>query len=420
MRSDRVSSCFLGSVCEKIGSGATPRGGKNAYQDSGVALIRSQNVLDLKFSGAGLARISDEAAEKLSSVSVRDGDVLLNITGDSVARCCVAPQRIGAARVNQHVAILRPDPSLVDSSFLAYWLIDQKQRLLAMASGGATRPALTKAMIERMEINLPSIRDQRALAKMLGALEAKIENNHKLARTLEEIAATLFRARFVDFVDHDDLVDSEIGPIPRDWRVVPVGEQLQVRGGNTPSTKNPDFWEGGDIAWATPRDLSGLNSPILRSTARKITLAGLGKISSGLLPRGTVLLSSRAPVGYTALADTELAVNQGFIAIPPSDSIPSAYILFWLRENMQLIEANAGGTTFAEISKKAFRPLPMAVPPPEELDTFGSMAEPLLARIAAADRESDTLTEIRDTLLPKLISGEIRVPEAEEVVEEAV
>jgi type I restriction enzyme, S subunit len=123
-----------------------------------------------------------------------------------------------------------------------------------------------------------------------------------------------------------------------------------------------------------------------------------------------VLLSSRAPVGYTAISMTPVAVNQGFIAIPPNGGPSAEYVLFWLRENMDAIRAHAGGTTFAEISKRAFRPLPMLVPPPDEIAAFGQLARPMVDQIASLDRERGSLAAVRDTLLPKLISGQIRVP----------
>lgn len=314
------------------------------------------------------------------------------------------------------------DHQVIDPRFLYYWMQGRECQAQFDAVKGSMDMADYISLRDQrtMKITLPPTEVQRSIGEILGSLDDKIETNRRLAGTLEEIAATLFRAQFVEFAGHDDLVESEIGPIPRGWEVAPIGEVIEICGGTTPSTKNPDFWEGGTTAWATPKDLSGLNSPVLRWTGRQITEAGLARIGSGLLPRGTVLLSSRAPVGYTAIADTPLAVNQGFIAIPPSPKIPKEYLLFWLRNNLELIRANAGGTTFAEISKKAFRPLPMLVPNRGELSGFERVAGPIISRIAAADRESETLAEIRDTLLPRLISGEIRVPEAEEIVEEAV
>lgn len=142
-----------------------------------------------------------------------------------------------------------------------------------------------------------------------------------------------------------------------------------------------------------------------------------------MLPKRTVLLSSRAPVGYTAMSFVDVAVNQGFIAIPPSDSVPGEYVMFWLRENMDRIKAHAGGTTFAEISKRAFRPLLMLVPPASALAEFEQAARPMFDLIAAQEREIKALSNIRDALVPKLVSGEIRVSDtanADEVIGPAV
>jgi type I restriction enzyme S subunit len=258
-------------------------------------------------------------------------------------------------------------------------------------------------------VPLPPLDEQRRIAAILGALDDKIELNRKMNRTLEELAQALFKSWFIDFDGHDDLVDSEIGPVPRGWEVKPIGDAVKVMGGSTPSTKEAAYWEGGTHAWATPKDLSGLAVPVLLGTERQVTDAGLEKISSGLLPAGTFLLSSRAPIGYTAISQVPTAINQGFIAIPPGGDLTAAYLLFWTRFNMDVIKGRAGGTTFAEISKAAFRPIPVAVPPQERMGEFERLVGPLMGRIVANARESATLTEIRDTLLPKLISGEVRL-----------
>jgi len=182
---------------------------------------------------------------------------------------------------------------------------------------------------------------------------------------------------------------------------------VDVVGGGTPSTKNPEFWEGGEHAFCTPKDMSKLSAPILLDTERHITQAGLDKISSGQLPVGAVLLSSRAPIGYLALAGTPVSVNQGIIAMM-TDEIPNTYILLWTETNMEEIKSRAGGSTFAEISKRNFRPIPALRPDDTTLQAFGEIAQGLFARIASNEQERRILASIRDTLLPKLISGEIR------------
>ena len=168
----------LGDVCTKIGSGATPRGGKEAYKDSGTPIIRSQNVLDWSFTGNGLAFIDDAQAAALANVEVKPSDILLNITGDSVARACMVPDWCTPARVNQHVSIVRPGPSL-DPTFLLCFLQSSKPLLLKLASSGATRNALTKSMIEDLEVVLPDIATQRAIASLIGQMQQKIALNRQ-------------------------------------------------------------------------------------------------------------------------------------------------------------------------------------------------------------------------------------------------
>ena len=167
-------------ICEKIGSGATPRGGKEAYCDEGISLVRSQNVLDFAFSRDGLAHINDEQAQKLNNVEVHEGDVLLNITGDSVARACIMDSVFLPARVNQHVAIVRGKENKVINSFILYFLQWRKGYLLQLASAGATRNALTKGMIEQLEINLPSMNEQKKIVAILDSIQQKIQLNQKI------------------------------------------------------------------------------------------------------------------------------------------------------------------------------------------------------------------------------------------------
>lgn len=171
-------------ICTKIGSGATPKGGKEAYCEEGISLIRSQNVLDFAFSADGLAFINDLQAEKLKNVIVEEGDVLLNITGDSVARACMVDKKYLPARVNQHVCIVRADLQKAVPSYLLYFLQLNKEYLLQLAAGGATRNALTKEMINNLELELPSIKDQQKIAAILDNMQARMDCNNAINENL--------------------------------------------------------------------------------------------------------------------------------------------------------------------------------------------------------------------------------------------
>lgn len=170
----------LRDVCGKIGSGATPKGGKESYQTEGVSLIRSQNILDWTFSYNGLAYINDEQAAKLSNVIVEKDDILLNITGDSVARAVIVPDQALPARVNQHVAIIRTDEAKIDPVYLLAFLISSKVHLLQIASSGATRNALTKAAIESLELELPPLNTQVRISNIIRSIQAKLSLNNRI------------------------------------------------------------------------------------------------------------------------------------------------------------------------------------------------------------------------------------------------
>ena len=198
----------LADICQKIGSGATPRGGKEAYRAEGIALVRSQNVLDFSFSSDGLAYINDEQADKLRNVGLQSGDVLLNITGDSVARACLMDDDYLPGRVNQHVAIIRVDESKAVNSYLLYYLQWRKSHLLQLASAGATRNALTKGMIEQLEIDLPSLDEQRKVVGILDSIQNKIKLN-------------LYKDRFIDLKPFN-------GKMPPDWQLGTVSEIIEL------------------------------------------------------------------------------------------------------------------------------------------------------------------------------------------------
>ena len=437
-KSTKWAPIVLGESCTKIGSGATPRGGKDSYLESGpYALIRSQNVYNAGFRHGGLAFIDDAQADALRNVEVASNDVLLNITGDSVARVCQVDPAVLPARVNQHVAIIRPDAARLDARFLRYYLASPEMQtmLLSWAGSGGTRNALTKKMIESVEVRAPSdVREQRAIAHVLGTLDDKIELNRRMNETLEAMARALFRSWFVDFepvrakmegrwrpgeslpglpahlhpLIPDRLVPSELGDIPEGWEVLRAGEAVTVSGGSTPSTKEPSYWDG-EYCFATPKEMSLLEAPILGSTARKLTDAGIARIRSGLLPPGTVLLSSRAPIGYLAITETPVAINQGIVAMVCDGAVGAPYALNWTRVNMDAIEARASGTTFAEISKSSFRDLPFLTPSQPVHAAYEAVAGPLYERVSALARQSRDLVTQRDTLLPRLVSAETRV-----------
>jgi type I restriction enzyme S subunit len=326
---------------------------------------------------------------------------------------------------------MRPARDDVDAGFIRYFLTSDlfQQQAVASAAGSVLKH-FGPSHLREMAFPVPPPQEQYAIAEVLGSLDDKIDLNHRMNRALERMVRAIFKAWFIDFEPvkakadgatsfsgmpqevfdalPDKLIKTEHGLAPEGWSYVPIGDLVNVVGGGTPSTKNADFWENGDNPFCTPKDMSKLNAPVLLDTERYITQAGVDKISSGQLPLGTVILSSRAPIGYLALAATPVSVNQGIIAMQ-TGHVPNTYVLLWTEANMEIIKSRAGGSTFAEISKRNFRPIPALCPDDLTLRAFGNLTEPLFELMTANERESHALERTRDTLLPRLISGDLRI-----------
>ncbi len=344
-----------------------------------------------------------------------------------------------------------------------YYFFEGMASELKKMDVGAANPALNRNHVHLLKTKWPSIYIQNKIAEIASSLDDKITHNRQINQTLEQMAQALFKSWFVDF---DPVLDNALdagffeqeldlpdellrraearqvvrqrpdfkplpdatrqlfpaafeacpepslglgGWVPTGWQVSTTGDEFTVKGGSTPSTANPEFWDDGDIHWTSPKDLSGNPNKILLRTERKITATGLEKISSGLLPLETVLMSSRAPVGYLAITKIPTAINQGYIAITKTKHLSQEFTLYWLDSKIEMIKSLSGGTTFAEISKKTFRTIPIVVPAPPAVDFASKIIRSYLEKIGSNAEECRQLDELRNYLLPKLISGEIEV-----------
>ena len=375
---------------------------------------------------------------EIEKCTLRSGDVVITKDSekyDDIGVPAYVKDEVPQLVCGYHLAILRPDTRRLNGRYLLYALNTRHaQTQFHHFANGITRFGLRKSDIGLVEIPLLNLPEQNAIANVLGALDDKIEVNHRMNETLESMGQAIFKDWFVEFgpvkaksESREPYLPSKIWEIfpgsldedsvPSGWDTSEIGNEVRVSGGTTPSTKNPSYWEEGSHAWATPKDLSELQSPVLLSTARKLTDAGISKISSGILPIGTVLMSSRAPIGYLAIAEVPTSINQGFIAMVCEKRLPNVFVLNWCQQNLNHIKAISGGSTFGEISKKVFRPIPVIVPSAGVLAAFERVVRPLYERIVLNLKENNLLCETRDLLLPKLISGEIRILDAEKAVD---
>lgn len=423
----------LKDLTEKIGSGATPRGGKNAYLGGDISLIRSQNVLDSEFSDDGLAYINNEQAAKLDNVAVREGDVLLNITGDSIARCCLAPKEILPARVNQHVSIIRPKKG-ISSQYLMYWLLFMKHHLLNICKIGGTRNALTKEMLEELDIDYPD--DAQRIADALKILDTKIINNKKIIKELEDTARLIYDYWFTqfDFPDKNGKPYRSSGgkmvwndelnrEIPEGWKVVSLASLIKsVKNGdwgNEEKTLDDDIrvncFRGADYP-------SVLDSYVMTAPVRYIKK----KNSDRLLEDGDLIveISGGSPTQSTGRI---AYINEGYLSRSnnPMDcsnfcksfSLKSDAMQYWFYQYWKaLYDAGAmfnyeGKTTglknlmFDEFVASVF----IAMPPISLLEKYDAIASACHNRIQLAQKDSAELASIRDWLLPMLMNGQVKV-----------
>lgn len=337
-----------------------------------------------------------------SNCSPRKGDIIISKDGANCLDLIFVYNQEEQVVLLSSLAIVRLKESYSPEFFRYFMLSPNAQFHMRnnLVSGSAI-PRVVLKDFKNVPVPTPTYEEQRAIASVLSSLDAKIDLLHRQNKTLEAMAETLFRQWFVEEADEG-------------WEEGTLDQILSVKGGTTPSTKNPEFWDG-DIHWTTPRDLSSSADLFLFDTARRITERGLAEIGSGLLPSGTLLMSSRAPVGYLAFADMPVAVNQGYIAIIDDKGIGKHFIYLWLKANMDLVHSYANGSTFQEISKAAFKTLELTIPPNQRVADFEKVVQPLFLKIRANLLQVRKLTALRDTLLPKLMSGEVRVAEINNV-----
>ena len=287
----------------------------------------------------------------------------------------------------------------LDADFLYYLLTQNElvERLHAIGEQSTSAyPSIKPSDIEKIEINIPGIEVQKSISGILRIIDEKIKINTEINKNLEEQAQAYFNELFVSNANPEwpDAILSDIGTI--------------VAGG-TPSKSKSEYYSNNGIAWITPKDLSINKSKFISHGENDISEFGLSKSSANIMPAGTVLFSSRAPIGYIAIAKNDVTTNQGFKSIVPNKQIGTAYVYFLLKSLTPTIEGMASGSTFKEISGAGMKSVPTVIPDSDTLQLFNEFCNPLFEQQKILEEENKHLSSIRDALLPKLMSGELDV-----------
>lgn len=401
----------LKELTVKIGSGSTPTGGSNAYKLTGIPLIRSQNILDYTFSTSGLVFIDDEQAYSLRNVTIEKNDVLINITGDSVARCCTVPTAFVSGRVNQHVAILRADASTLHSQFLKYSILAAKDELLVLSEIGGTRNALTKKMLEEFELQIPLLPEQKAIASVLSSLDDKIDLLHRQNKTLEAMAETLFQQWFVEEAKED-------------WEQLSFMKWIKETKGGDWGKENPidDFNQTAQCIRGT--DIADMQKGLPRSTP--IRYIKKKKLSIIMPKEGDIVLEISGGTetqstgrcyfinnSVLALFSYPLVFSNFCRLLSVKQKEYSYFIYLYLRylyNSDEFFALENGSSGIKNLNYKALlTELKYKMPPESLVLNFHDYISVYFDKLLKNKLQIQTLEKLRDTLLPKLMSGEVRV-----------
>lgn len=346
---------------------------------------------------------------------LRPGDLIVTMTDlskntDTLGYSALVPKSSRTYLHNQRIGLVKMKTDCVDYKFL-YWLMRTHtyQRTIANSATGATVKHTSPTKIYEYQFNAPEKNVQKKIAGILSAYDDLIENNQKQIRLLEEAAMRLYKEWFVNLqfpgYENTKIVDG----VPEGWEKLYIEDVCQTVGGGTPSTKVPSYYNNGTIPWVTPTDITRNDCLILLDTEKKITEEGLARSSAKMLPSETILMTSRASVGFFGISEQEVCTNQGFISCIPNNKNLMMFLLLNLMSRKDEIRQKAGGATYLEINKSTFRKLIVIKPDDTLLNEFQSITYTILKRISALKKQSDLLKQARDKLLPKLMNGEIEV-----------
>ena len=374
---------------------------RDCYVEQGIPYLNGSNLSGFKLKEETFNYVTEVKADSLGRAVAHRGDVIVTHRG-TLGQIVYIPETSKYDRYvtgNSQFRLTCNDEILPE--YLVYYFHSPvgRHKLLSNASQVGV-PALARptGTFQQLEIELPDIVYQKKVCSILSALEEKIECNERINENLEQQAAAYFYQQFIVNADPS-------------WKEGAISDLGTVVGGSTPSKSKPEYYTDNGIAWITPKDLSVDKSKFISHGADDITELGLKNSSATIMPAGTVLFSSRAPIGYIAIADGEVTTNQGFKSVAPNNNVGTAFVYYFLKNALPTIENMASGSTFKEISGSAMRTVPAIIPDEESLQEFSEFCRPLFQQQHTLEMENRSLAALRDSLIPKLMSGELDVSE---------
>ncbi|WP_195892328.1 restriction endonuclease subunit S [Intestinimonas massiliensis (ex Afouda et al. 2020)] len=371
----------------------------SCFVDSGVPVLNGSNLEGFSLSEKTFRYVTRKKADSLNKANAHRGDIVITHRG-TLGQIVFIPQDSKYDRyvISQSQFRVRCNDKVLPEYLVYYFHTPIGQHKLLSNASQVGVPALARpsSTFQQIEVVLPELSIQKCVVEIISTIQKKIVNNQELNDNLEQQAQSYFQELFVDNADPE-------------WAIGTISDLGTVVGGSTPSKAEPEYYTESGIAWITPKDLSINKSKFVSHGENDITELGLKNSSAAIMPEGTVLFSSRAPIGYIAIAAGEVTTNQGFKSVVPKPEIGTPFVYFFLKNTLPVIEGMASGSTFKEVSGSTMKNVPAVIPDAETLAKFSDFCAPIFAQQRILEEQNQSLATLRDNLLPKLMSGEIDV-----------
>ena len=411
------------------------------YTDAGIPVIRGGNMeVDGRWIGGEFAFVSeDKVARDLKTNLAHPGDIIVTQRG-TLGQVSIVPDESRYSRfvISQSQMAISVDRTRIDRDYLYYFLrspvFGDYSHTQTIQTGV---PHINLGILRDTPLELRPLPEQRKLARVLGALDDQIELNRRMSATLEEMARALYRSWFVDFDPvharalgqppaHMDATTAALFPdsfrpdgLPKGWALRPFSDQIEIISGGTPKTNVPDYW-GGEIPWYSVVDAPEPGAVFVLDTEKKLTSAGFKGCAAKMIVKGTTIISARGTIGKLAMAASDMVFNQSCYGLKGSRAHMAEFVYFSAVRAVNILQSMSHGSVFSTITRKTFDGLDIVYPPDNVLEEFARQSGLMLERTLEAQRESRTLAALRDSLLPRLMSGQLRIRDAEKQVEEVV
>lgn len=371
----------------------------DCFVDEGIPVLNGSNLDGFALSEKSFRYVTPEKADSLKKANASRGDVVITHRG-TLGQIAYIPQNSKHDRyvISQSQFRVRCNEKILPEYMVYYFHTALGQHKLLSNSSQVGVPALARpsSTFQQIEIEVPSVQEQRRVISIINALQAKIDCNNKINDNLEQQAYAYFLQLFIENADPS-------------WRVGTIADLGTVVGGGTPSKAKPEYYTDDGIAWITPKDLSVDKSKFIAHGENDISELGYRNSSATMMPAGTVLFSSRAPIGYIAIASNEVTTNQGFKSVVPHPKIGTPFVYYFLIHNLPLIESKASGSTFKEVSGSVMKSVEAVIPDGNTIAKFNDFCRPVFEMQEKLEQENRKLAAMRDSLLPRLMNGEMDV-----------